>query len=302
MESTLIPKGKAVFVKSISTKNLLRNYQNINVNVERIYGHRKNLALYRCVRTGYEFFTPPSVEGDSLFYEELQLHPWYYEQWKWEHEEALSYFCNGQEVLEVGCAHGSFLKKISESFKLIGCVGLELNKTTVTQNSRFSIKNESVEQHVAANIAKYDVVCSFQVLEHIDNVYSFIKAQIDVLKIGGTLIISVPNNDSYLGDSDDFLNCPPHHMGRWNEQSLRNLENIFPLEIVKVHIEGLRGKHVDTHIAGSMYIKRFGYSLGKILLKFDKLTGRYSKVRKRIQKNSQNIKGHTILISFKKVK
>ena len=47
--------------------------------------------------------SPPTLRGQSTFYEALQRYPWYYVPWKWEHEIAKSYLKDGDQVLEVGC-------------------------------------------------------------------------------------------------------------------------------------------------------------------------------------------------------
>lgn len=51
-------------------------------------------------------------------------------------------------------------------------------------------------------------------MEHISDVASFIKACILLTKPGGYIILSVPNNDAFVGAQELPLNMPPHHVGR----------------------------------------------------------------------------------------
>ena len=140
--------------------------------------------------------------------------------WKWEHEITKSYLRDGQSLLEVGCVHGAFLKAINEQVKLETSIGLELNQTTPKDEKTFKIINENIQAFQKNNYETFDVVCSFQVLEHISEVRLFLDAKVNCLKKGGRLIISVPNNESLLLRGDPVLNKPPHHVGRWCSASL----------------------------------------------------------------------------------
>lgn len=92
------------------------------------------------------------------------------------------------------------------------------------------------------------MVCSFQVLEHIADVKSFFYVAINLLKTGGKLILSVPNNDSFLKYLDNsFSIFPPHHMGLWNEKSLSNITKFFPVEFVKIFKEPLQKYHISGY-------------------------------------------------------
>jgi hypothetical protein len=46
------------------------------------------VAIYRCNDTGYRFYYPRSLAGESELYEYLQKLPWYYGNWRWEHDLA----------------------------------------------------------------------------------------------------------------------------------------------------------------------------------------------------------------------
>jgi 2-polyprenyl-3-methyl-5-hydroxy-6-metoxy-1,4-benzoquinol methylase len=220
--------------------------------------------------------------------------------WKWEHEVTKEYLKDGQTVLEVGCAHGAFLKKINELYDLKESVGLELNESTPADSSKWKIVNQFVQDYQKENKGRFDIVCSFQVLEHIADVHGFIQAQIECLKPGGLLIISVPNNDSFIKNGDFCLNMPPHHMGLWNTKSLKSLENIFSIQLVKFHYEELQEYHVGSYIFSQRYIK-LPKIIQKLIMKWDKITGRYKGFENKVLKNRKDIIGHTVLGVFKKL-
>ena len=71
---------------------------------------------------------------------------------------------------------------------------------------------------------RFDVVCAFQVLEHVADPLAFIAEAKARLNPGGLLFIGVPNRESYVGRLRDFpLDMPPHHVMRWSRRALAAL-------------------------------------------------------------------------------
>jgi 2-polyprenyl-3-methyl-5-hydroxy-6-metoxy-1,4-benzoquinol methylase len=241
-----LTSGPVTRLTSINTKDLIASYKStFNIDTSSFFQGKNEIFQFKCLNTGYRFFYPFSIAGDSSFYEQLEQFAWYYMPWKWEHQNALKYIKPGQNVLEVGAAQGSFIERLKNNDN--NATGLELNQKAVRQakENDINLNNESIEVHASKNRESYDVVCSFQVLEHIANVSEFITSSLDALKPGGLFIVSVPNNDSFLGKSYNILNLPPHHMGLWNEKSLRSLVNYFPLKFKDVYLEPLQPYHLD---------------------------------------------------------
>jgi SAM-dependent methyltransferase len=257
------------------------------------------IEIYECAKTGYRFYFPFDLSGDSAFYQHFQNFDWYYMPWKWEHEVATKYINDGMDILEVGCAHGSFLERINNLYKLNTSVGLELNESAVIKKDKWEIVNKHIEEYSKVHVEQYDLVCSYQVLEHIADVNSFLDSSISCIKKGGKLIISVPNNESFIKDIFSPLNLPPHHMGMWDQGSLVSLIKMFPLKLLQVHIEELKEYHVESYIASKYYNKRNKF-LNKIIKKIHILTGLYQIKKLEVLKNREELIGHTILVVFEK--
>jgi SAM-dependent methyltransferase len=300
INSPIYPGGQAKFIREISVKKIIKEYLPFGINPSYIFKDIKSVSIYECINTTYKFYYPFDISGDSKFYEHFQNFDWYYMPWKWEHEVTKEYLKDGQSVLEIGCAHGAFLKKINELYDLKESIGLELNETTPDDSSKWKIVNQFVQEYQKENKEKFDIVCSYQVLEHIADVHSFIQAKIECLKSGGTLIISVPNNESFIKDVDSALNMPPHHMGLWDTKSLQSLENIFPIQLIKFHYEEIQDYHIDGYIFSKQYSK-YQRIIGKIIRKVHKLTGKYSSLEKEVSEDKKTIIGHTILATYKKL-
>ena len=258
------------------------------------------IELYRCNDTGYLFFKP-DIEGDSRLYGYLQNIDWYYMPWKREHEIAAKYLADEIEILEIGCAEGGFLERIGKQYRL-KATGLETNSlaTIRAREKGLIVYEESIEKHRSGNEQKYDIICCFQVLEHISDVKSFVEACLACLKLKGTLIISVPNNLSFISEYDHLLNMPPHHVGLWDESSLNALAINFNMTVESIIKEPLQAYHkeflkstVYTRMFGRGYTGRFSGRLLRFLLL-------RPFIDKHIEYFSKWISGHTIIAIYKK--
>jgi len=228
-------------------QEILGQYANeYHVDVSRFFKNLARIELYRCEDSGCRFYYPESIFGDGTFYEALQKNKGYYSVWTWQHDQASKFLKNGATILEVGCGLGEFLARRRGANE---CVGLELNPSAViaARNKGLTIFNESIESHSANHQGAYDVVCAFQVFEHIYNARSFLHSSLECLKPDGLLILSVPNNHPYVCKYDRMhtLNLPPHHAALWNEESLQRLELFFPMRVVDIAVEPV--VHVHEH-------------------------------------------------------
>ena|ERR1039457_672019 len=110
------------------------------------------------------------------------------------------------------------------------------------------VRNEFIETHSATHSGYYDVVCSFQVLEHVPEPGSFIDACIACLKPGGILVLSVPSDDSFLSIAENaILNMPPHHLTRWTDKALMWVIEQHGLEQIALEHDTLADIHVEWY-------------------------------------------------------
>lgn len=284
-----ITGGKTTYVTKIPTEKIIRLYQRYS-DVRHFFNNLEYVSIYKCEDTGYQFYYPFNVAGDGKFYEDLSKEPLYYIPWKAEHTVADNYIKVGDKVLEQGCAKGAFLLKEKETKQIIP-FGTELNEEAKAEASSRGIS--------FAPITDADVTCSFQVLEHIADVKTFIEEAVSATKVGGYIIFAVPNNETFMKDDPTgFLNMPPHHMGIWNESVFKKLVGFFPFELVATHTEVLEPHHYRYY-----YQRKFGDHFlplgifGKIINKliFEIFAKHY------IALKAKDITGHTLLSVFKKI-
>lgn len=264
-------------------------------------------TFYKCVcpSSQYEFFYPFELEGTAELYDKLSTLTWYYTINKWEHKIALEeirLLPQCQNAVEVGCGSGDFLDLVASEGKAI--IGIELNQRAVDQARK---KGRNVERLDLSVLEKrtpafFDAVFSFQVLEHIADPLTFIRSCVNLLSPGGALILTVPDGHGFCGTVPPnrlILDCPPHHMGRWNASAFQYLTKVFPLKLEKIIYEPLAEYHLDWYISEMLsneqddngvvqkIIKRL---MTKLLVSYVKAYGIYKRW-----------KGHTLFVKFTKI-
>lgn len=285
-------------VHKIPTKIIIEKYQQLNIDVSRFFTQCEEIEMHQCNDSLYRFYYPFNIFGDGKFYEELQAKaPGYYIEGRWEHFKALNFINKNERVLEVGCGDGFFLDLLRK--KNIGSVGLELNSKAAedARKKGLTVYTQLLEEHSNAHANQYDVVCSYQVLEHISEPHSFLSDCLKAIKPGGKIIIAVPNNNPYIFKHDLFhtLNLPPHHAGLWNKEAFENLQKFFPVKLISTNIEPLT-EYKEWFQAQVKYLKEKKSIWGNLL----SLVPRpLYKVVLRAFRNS--IEGRNILVVFTKI-
>jgi 2-polyprenyl-3-methyl-5-hydroxy-6-metoxy-1,4-benzoquinol methylase len=311
MSSPLSPvtsRSNTALAESFNSEDIITLYrQQLDTDVSEFLPAKGQFQLYECADTGYRFYHPRGMDGDGVFYEQLQLQlgDGYYHPWKFENQLALDEMKAGDKVLDIGCGIGNFLSRATE--KASEACGLELNKKALKACRRKGLEvfDELIANHAANRPGYYDMVCMFQVLEHIYDVKTFLEDALKALKPGGKLVIGVPNNEPYFLGYDKYctLNLPPHHMGLWNRQVFEKMAPLFNLQIQQVQYD----------VKGS--IKTQAYLHAKYLLNIKSIGGKHTAAEKIkmmmaavytlpaavVKKLTTGINGSHIAVVFKKM-
>jgi 2-polyprenyl-3-methyl-5-hydroxy-6-metoxy-1,4-benzoquinol methylase len=305
--SPVTKKNNTSLAATFLSKDIIHLYKDqLAMDVSRFFTNKKHFYLYRDDDTGYRFYYPEGLDGDGKFYEALQnrLGEDYYHTWKFENQLAYDEIKQGDKVLDIGCGIGNFLSRANEKTNEV--YGLELNEKAVGECRKrgLTVFNELIQEHSATRENFYDVVCMFQVLEHVYEVKDFLEASLKVLKPGGKIIIGVPNNEPYFLGYDKYctLNLPPHHMGLWNKKVFHNLSGLFNLKILKTEYD-IRGRVIAEAYLRAKYISGIKSLPGKHSL-IDKLLlsvlGLITLPVTLIKKITKGINGSHIAIVFEK--
>ena len=230
--------------ESLARADLILSYRQKGIDVS-AYLNDSDLGVRHCGHCDLTFFDPICV-GDGAFYAQLQTQDWYYQDAKPEYAYAATLVGEGCSVLEVGCGKGAFRAWLPAS---VSYSGLEFNDEAVhkAQAAGLDVIKQSVEDHADAG-RHYDVVCAFQVLEHVEQPKLFFHACVRALKPGGTLVIAVPAQDSFLAIAPNApLNLPPHHVTRWSDRSLTHMAHSEGLKKAAIWHEPVADFHKDWH-------------------------------------------------------
>ena len=283
-------------IDSFPVDPLIKIYkENYQTDVSSFLASSPKIQLYKCSLTGYRFFLPETLSGDSNFYNSLAKCKDYYLPWKWEFQQALKWLSPKWSILEIGSGNGEFLKKASEYVN--SCTGIDYLKPNDNLNDINFVSGDYAD-FIKSTSEKFDCILLFQVLEHTSAVGKLIELFDRILKPEGVIIISLPNNNSVLlkDDSEEALNFPPHHMGWWTPDSILKTMTYFGFKRIFTKNEPLQKYHFNKYL----YLKTL--SLNKSFSGYGRIIGRFlnfiSPLYLRIFRFA--IKGHSFISVYKK--
>ncbi|MEM7425056.1 MAG: class I SAM-dependent methyltransferase [Pseudomonadota bacterium] len=181
---------------------------------------------------GLAFFSP-AIEGDDAFYKAVYGRFKFHEMLaeiareRPEFIEAACHVAAGDRVLDAGAGSAGFRHHVEHA----EFTGLD----PYAETEQEGVLPEHADTHAARLPEHYDVVTSFQVMEHTTDPLAFAKTLDALLKPGGTLILGVPLWPSPMTDCLNMpINCPPHHLTWWNAGALTSLAEALGYEVVDV--------------------------------------------------------------------
>lgn len=243
--------------ETVRVDDIVRLYkQQECLDVHRFFNQREEIAILECEDTGYRFYYPFETSGDLEFYQQLGSNAAksgsdYDRDWSDDHSIAQDFILPSDSLLEIGCNTGKFLSRISASTRDVQ--GLEYNELAADEARAkgLVVFNTSIEDYADERPGSHDIVCAFQVLEHVTMVQSFINASLKTLRPGGRLIFSVPNNDPYFQRFNKYevMNLPPHHVGLWNLEVFQKLGSFFDMDLIDHGYSG------PTSFKGDVYLR-----------------------------------------------
>lgn len=266
--SPIVLEGQSRVLKVLSTSDISSRWLScFDINVEKYFNLIDSIEYRECLSTGLRFYMPVSISGCELLYSQLECFDWYYMDDKWEFDVALEELQGCDTVLEFGSAKGAFLEKLRRAG--IDCVGVELNEhaASVAIERGFNIEKCDIDNLQEKYVNHFDAVCAFQVLEHISSPGNLFQYFFQLLKPGGKIVLSVPDND-FMKKIDplneSLLNNPPHHMTHWDVDVFKNIQKHYPLRLVSVYKEPLANYHVNWYVV-SLTRNKFKYFSPRIL-------------------------------------
>lgn len=189
----------------------------------------KDYLHFKCPNCSHEIFTHMAnketivnsqlYQEDADYINDLIISQDYNDFILWNHLRAVR-FLNKEKsiktILDIGTYNGFFVKYLRD--KGLEAYGYDFNEAAI----RFGIKNYKLDGIITSNLSdlkleKFDCIAAFEVIEHLEHPKHFITQFSNLLKDGGYLILSCPNNKMLWRPPVDY---PPHHVSRYSPTSL----------------------------------------------------------------------------------
>ncbi len=164
-----------------------------------------------------------------LQYAELERKNWWFKVRKKIIAAAIKKNCNplpyNTAVLNVGAAAGASSQWLSQ-FGKVTSVENDKDFVAFLKEAKEDVQESGAEQLPFAN-NQFDLVCAFDVIEHIEDDNKAVHEMLRVCRAGGFLVVTVPAFQS-LWSSHDAVN---HHKRRYTKKSLLTLIEKMDCEV-----------------------------------------------------------------------
>ncbi|MFD2864285.1 class I SAM-dependent methyltransferase [Mucilaginibacter antarcticus] len=234
------------FIQTMGAKEI--SLDTLAQKIDSLWG-KNTASVISCSNCDF-VFADPFVAGDAEFYNLLPHSTTANDtNWKWEFEK--SFQCISQlaasdanlQLLEIGASTGGFAKRIAKLIKKENIICLEHSAFGVNAIKQAGITAHSWDvrdlNQKGEYANKFNMVCLFQVLEHMDDLDTIFKTFNWVLKPNGRVFIGVPNADKIKFNelNNALLDMPPNHIGRYSDKTFKFLAGKWGFNITETAIE-----------------------------------------------------------------
>ena len=206
-----------------------------------------NISIKKCLNCGF-IYSFPYRAGDKKFYDLIFSNSNKYPQERWEFYKSLEIISKSRyenpKILEIGSGDGAFIKKlISKNITRKSCITSieysEYGKSRIKSLGINCLSLDIKEIKDKLPYKKYDFICMFQVLEHLDSLNELISILKIILSNRGEILIAVPNEKiiDFNESNGALLDMPPNHIGRWSKSSFEKLCDLNELNLIGNYVE-----------------------------------------------------------------
>ena len=134
-------------------------------------------------------------------------------------------YVKGKRVLDVACGEG-YGSALMKRWGATSVVGVDISGEAVDiANSAFATEGLEYIQHDAEQLpfddVSFDMAVSLETIEHLDHPEKFLRELRRVVRAGGTIVVSCPNDQYYADNVENFSN--PYHKRRYTFYDFREM-------------------------------------------------------------------------------
>lgn len=198
------------------------------------------MQIYQCDDCGFGF-SHPFAAGTETIYNLITDGDAHYPRNRFEFTETVKRLSQRGQVdrlLELGAGSGAFLSKVIQANLAGHITAMEYDDSAIARLRRLpgvTVVQGDVQRLVEHSPEPFDVICMFQVLEHMDRLESVFEALYRLTKSGSEIFIGVPNSKHTRVEEEltGFMDMPPRHIGRWTDESLRLISGRHGFQFVE---------------------------------------------------------------------
>lgn len=147
---------------------------------------------------------------------------------------------NNPRILDVGCGWGDFLSVVKGEG--LPYFGIDVSPIAVKKLKEKNINCDvsTIEMYAKTHKNEFDAIVSFQTIEHIKNPILYLNSAYTLLRPGGIILLTTPNNDSplrYLLRGKWSVYNTDSHYSFFTKQTLRKTIEKTTFNDIKIRID-----------------------------------------------------------------
>lgn len=152
------------------------------------------------------------------------------------HEDVMSLLTEeGVRVLDVASGEGAFSKRLYDKRFAVEAIDISDNfkYKEIIPFHKIDLNSSEWSNFVQNYKGQYDIVCSIETIEHLENPWEFLRGLSNLLKPGGRIILSTPNIESPISKMFFLLK---NRFILFREKNYREAGHINPLTEYEISI------------------------------------------------------------------
>lgn len=231
-------------------------------------------SLYQCSKCQVQFWLPLKNPG-VRWYEENSgygirnvIWPKISRGYHKKFLELYKNFSKNTKILDLGCGTGEFINELQKR----GCQvwGVDFDKEAIKiAKEHFGLENvfsiSFKDFFQKRDLPKFDIICFFEVIEHLDNPLKFIQNVKNLLRSNGKIVLSTPCRERMLLNLNSW-DFPLRHFTRWDKEAISNLFQRYNFDISYInYLEQFKilSESVDGKFRTGLVNKSLGLSGNK---------------------------------------